>query len=69
MTEEEKQRLREKQAYQARERRRNQTVALTEARRSHGNDSEAEIERRARLIGARWDPPQESESIHEQRNR
>lgn len=67
MSDEEREGLRRKQALQARERRRNMSQALSLARRDQ--DVEYEIEERARLCGARYDPPVEGETLQEQRNR
>jgi len=67
MSDAEREMLRRKQALQARERRRNMSQALSLARRDQ--DVEYEIEERARLCGARYDPPIEGETLQEQRNR
>ena len=67
MTDEEREALRQKQAAQARERRRAASRALSDARKNQ--DIELEIEARARIVGARYDPPVEGETLLEQRNR
>jgi len=67
MSDAEREMLRRKQALQARERRRNMSQALSLARRDQ--DVEYEIEERAKLCGARYDPPVEGETLQEQRNR